>query len=182
MSEEANAAKGWTDAKLRYAGLHLSELQDQARKGSGDDFERAHIDAFLFQLLGAQDAFLQEVNLHYQCGLPLDQAKLGNLRKCIEGKGGKSAEIEVLSSLLNAPTSWLHVAREMRRQCTHRRPISRTFLVGGESEGEVHLHDPRSGMPVDMDYGDLFKTWLKEMKGLLAELRQGAIAASDLGD
>jgi len=47
-----------TNAKLRYARLHLEELRSYRRKGSGDDFERSHQEAFLFHLFGTRDAFL----------------------------------------------------------------------------------------------------------------------------
>ena len=56
---------GRTDAKLRYAKLILDELSNDPERGRGQDFERAHQEAFLFQLAGVVDAFLQELNVRH---------------------------------------------------------------------------------------------------------------------
>lgn len=42
MEEKMNNAQDRTDAKLRYARIHLEELKSHPQIGSGDDFERAH--------------------------------------------------------------------------------------------------------------------------------------------
>lgn len=49
--EEITNAKERTNAKLRYARVHLDELWSHQRKGSGDDFERSHIESFFFIFL-----------------------------------------------------------------------------------------------------------------------------------
>lgn len=46
-----------TDAKLRFAEVHLKELLALPRL-SGDDFDRAHQESYLYHLIGAKDAFL----------------------------------------------------------------------------------------------------------------------------
>ena len=178
MTDEMNAAMEWTEAKLRHARLHLAELRQHAGKGSGDDFERAHIDAFLHQLIGAQDAFLQEVNLYYRCALSTDQVKLWGLRQCLEGRGERSEELDTLALLLNTPATWLSDATEMRRQCTHRRDVPRTFFVGGETDREAHPRDAKTGVSVGQEYAILFETWIDEMTDLLAKLRTSARSAN----
>ena len=40
-----------TGAKLRYAGVHLDELEAMPSR-RGDNFERAHQESFLYHLLG----------------------------------------------------------------------------------------------------------------------------------
>lgn len=62
--KEITNTKERTNAKLRYARIHLNELRLYQRKGSGDDFERSHQESFFFHLFGALDAFLQELNLY----------------------------------------------------------------------------------------------------------------------
>jgi hypothetical protein len=45
-----------TDAKLRYATVHLDELKARSEPWNGDDWERAHYESFFFHLFGARDA------------------------------------------------------------------------------------------------------------------------------
>lgn len=63
MTEEQtiNIKQERTDAKLRYAALHLDELKSKDT-GGGDDFARAHQESFLFHLIGAKESFLLELN------------------------------------------------------------------------------------------------------------------------
>ena len=64
-----------THQKLRFARLHLEELKNLSPPASGNDFERAHHEAFLTQLFGSYDAFLQELNILLDCGLNGDIVK-----------------------------------------------------------------------------------------------------------
>jgi len=141
-------AQSRTDAKLRYAALHLEELQAHGRKGSGDDFERSHQEAFLYQLFGVRDAFLQEINLYYSCGLSLHEVRLNRLRKSLRERGKDSPELEAITEIENDRGSWLNVAKEMRDHSTHRRSIPRVFHVGGDDDGKVALQDPRTKDPL----------------------------------
>ena len=58
-----------TEQKLRFARIHIDELRTHTTRNTGDDFERSHHESFLFHLYGASDAFLQELNIYYSCGL-----------------------------------------------------------------------------------------------------------------
>ena len=72
-----------TDSKLRFARVHLEEITSRHELGSGDDFERAHEESFLFHLVGAKDSFLQELNAAYRLELPIKQVKETNLQKAM---------------------------------------------------------------------------------------------------
>jgi hypothetical protein len=77
-----------TDAKLRYAKLHLEELQ-AVKRLNGDDLERSHEEAFLYHLFGARDALLSEINLYYAAGQP-DGASMGKIREALGRRKVKS--------------------------------------------------------------------------------------------
>jgi len=170
-------AQSRTDAKLRYAALHLEEVRIHVRKGSGDDFERSHQEAFLYQLVGARDAFLQELNLYYLCGLALHEVRLGTIRKCLRTRGTISPELESLSKLENDLGSWLNLAKEMRDHSTHRRSVPLIFDVGGEDDGKVTLQDPRTKAQLIGDQIQVFESWLNEMEKLIGDLRQSSLKA-----
>ena len=86
MSDVENA-RHRTDSKLRFAKVHLTELEECPTKGHGHDFERAHQESFLFHLLGVRDAFLQELNIYYECGLSLNQENKSRLQDKLDRKG-----------------------------------------------------------------------------------------------
>ena len=176
--EEITNAKKRTNAKLRYARVHLNELWSHQRKGSGDDFERSHIESFLFHLFGAYDAFLQELNLYYGCGLELREVKLSKLNKKLSKMDIGCPELDKLTQYEKNPKCWMNVAREMRNHSTHRRSVPRTFHAGGKDDGKVSLRDPRSGELIEKDYADVFGEWCSEMETLLNDLRNTAVKLS----
>ena len=100
--EEITNAKKRTNAKLRYARVHLEELRSHQRKGSGDDFERSHQESFLFHLLGARDAFLQELNLYYNCGLELRKVRTSSLTQKLDKMGIRCPELNKLILYVNS--------------------------------------------------------------------------------
>jgi hypothetical protein len=168
--QELDAARSRTDAKLRYAAVHLDELRRIERRG--DEFDRAHQESFLFHLHGTRDAFLQELNVYYGCGLPLNEVTRGKLDKALQDTGKRSRALDHLVSLESDPNSWINCAKEMRDHSTHRHSVPRLYHVGGERDGEVFLTDTRSGKPVEEDYLKLFETWLVSMTELTEELRK----------
>lgn len=174
--EEITNAKKRTNAKLRYARVHLEELRSHQRKGSGDDFERSHIESFLFHLFGALDAFLQELNLYYGCGLELHEVNPRKLREKLSNMDIGCPELDKLSRYDGNPESWMSVAKEMRNHSTHRRSVPRVFEAGGKDDGKVSLRDPRSGKLIEKDYADTFEEWFSEMETLLNDLRNTAVS------
>ena len=175
MTNELNNAQDRTKAKLCYARLHLDELRLYHRKGSGDDFERCHIESFLFHLFGARDAFLQELNLYYDCGLELHEVSVHRLDAYFKNKGVNCTELEELGVLEAERGSWLHNAKEMRNHSTHRQSIPRVFHVGGPDSGEVHLKDPKTGESLKEDFVITFEEWCEKIEKLLNKLRNSSL-------
>jgi len=174
--EEITNTKERTNAKLRYARVHLEELRSHQRKGSGDDFERSHQESFLSHLFGARDAFLQELNLYYNCGLELHEVTANKLKNKLSKMDIKCPELDKLIQYEKNPKCWLHDAKEMRNHSTHRRSVPRAFHVGGEYDGKVFLRNPQSGKLIENDYTDLFEEWCSKMETLLNDLRKTAIS------
>ena len=163
-----------TAAKLAYARVHLEELKNHSARGSGDTFERAHQESFLFHLVGVRDAFLQELNVSYGCGLDPQKVSARNLEERLSASGNSSPELEELLEIEGDSKSWLSVAKEMRNHTTHRQSIPRLFYVGGVEDGIVHLKDPRDGETIEMDVPDAFDLWLSKMEELIVRSRRSA--------
>lgn len=163
-----------TDAKLRFAEVHLKELL--ALPGlSGDDFDRAHQESYLYHLLGAKDAFLLELNAYYQCGLPTTNLTSGKLWKALQRVNRQSPELKELYELENDANSWLFHAKEMRDHSTHVSGVPRTFHVGGNDDGQVFLKNPKTMQEVTKHFTEDFKEWHKKMSLMLERLRCSAM-------
>ena len=165
-----NASQDRTDAKLRYAAIHLEELKGVERRG--EDFDRSHQESFLFHLHGARDAFLQELNIKFDCDLPINRVDMRNLNKKLEKKGIESKALAKLKELESDNESWLSCMNEMRHHSTHRHSIPRVYHVGGENDGDVHLTNTRNGKVVEEDYMVLFEQWHNQMDELIVKLRE----------
>ena len=74
------------DSKLRFADLHLDEILESDSRGTGDDFEISHEESCLFHIVGAKDAFLQEINESYDLGVELCNVKEGSIRKALKAR------------------------------------------------------------------------------------------------
>jgi hypothetical protein len=184
MTSEVAAQR--TDAKLRYAKLHLDKVSGSASRGTGDDFERAHHESALAHLLGARDAFLQEINLIYRCGLAEKDVSLRNLSKHF----GESPclGLKELNDLGKNKESWYAAFVEIRHGWTHRKDIGRQFARGGGgSLEEIDWRHPeapsRSQLETYRDFAKfyrepqgLFQAWHRNMKELLLRLRDSANA------
>ena len=163
-----------TDAKLRYACVHLNELESMISR-CGDDFERAHTESFLYHLLGVRDAFLAELNIYYEANLPNSDVTPGNLRNSLKNKGQFSPELAELHQLENDKGSWFCQAKNMRDHSTHNVGVRRNFHVGGEYHGKVWLHEPESGELIQHDYICEFRDWYMRMYDLIEKLRTSAL-------
>lgn len=158
-------------AKLEYANIHLEELQTYSKRGSGDTFERAHQESFLFHLYGAVDGFLQELNVAYGCNLQLKQVTKRKLRSELKKMGKSCPELDQLENLEQDAKGWLSLIKELRDHATHRSHIGRKFHIGGERDREVELSDPRSGQLIKGDVIVVFEQLHSDMVGLLERLR-----------
>jgi hypothetical protein len=166
-----------TNAKLRYARVHLDELKSQ-EPPSGDDFDRAHQESFLFHLLGTRDAFLAELNHYYQAGLAPDALLLGSIRVTLKKLGVTSLEIRALYELEQDDTSWYSQAKIMRDHSTHIQGVRRTYFMGGENHQQVKLKHPKTGILTERHFTLEFEDWLNEMKSLIHSLRASAISTA----
>ena len=176
MEEVAiKALQDRTTAKLRYAAVHLHELEDVPV--NGDAFDRAHQESFLYHLVGVVDAFLAELNAYYECGLSAEAITPGKLRKRLIEQKKSSVESIELFRLANDRESWLSRAKRMRHLSTHVTGVGRTFHVGGEKDGEVWLNDPVISQQSGRHYVLEFKNWQGSMTELVERLRTSALKA-----
>ena len=163
-----------TDAKLRYAKIHLDELKAQGPP-SGDDFDKAHQESFLFHLIGSRDAFLAELNHYYQGGLSPDVLSLGRIRDALKKNAIDSPEVRVLYELEQDGSSWFSRAKRMRDHSTHVQGVRRAYTLGGEFHQKVRLRDPKSDQLTEQHFIDEFASWLSETESLVCRLRESAI-------
>jgi len=161
-----NAAIERTDAKLRYAGVHLKELQVIRRGGS--DFDKAHQESFLFHLFGVRDALLQEMNFFHSCGLPIEKVSRWNLEQALKASGKSSPALDALVQLEDDPQSWLSCLSDMRHHSTHRKNVGRVYYLGRD---ETFLKDTRNNQEIPQDFVLLFHDWYSAMEKLMAHLR-----------
>ena len=172
MSKELDHFRGRTNAKLQYAELTLQELRAYERRGSGDDFERAHHESFLFHLMGVEDALLQELNVQYSCALPLRCVRRQKLAEKIQILGYKNSMLDELELLHKDDASWICEAKHYRNHGTHRQHIPRFFAVGVNDERMVRFKHPETGELMGTDVLDTFADWMKEMKQLVEKGRR----------
>lgn len=135
-----------TDAKLRYAQLHLDQLRAH-QPLNGDDFDRSHEESFLFHLLGTRDVF---------------QAELG------AAKGRKSSEYLRVEKLAEP---WFKKAAKLRNHSTHAQGLKRQYHLGGPDHQKVKIKDPDTELLSADHIIDEFDEWLHEMEKLIATLR-----------
>jgi len=160
-----------TDSKLRFARIHLDEITSRYELGSGDDFERAHEESFLFHLVGAKDSFLQELNAVYKLELPIKQVKETKLQGALGKKTLNCPALKKIVELEKDKTGWLALAIELRDHGTHRSHIPRHFYRGGEYNGKVFFTNLVTGQQMEADISEFFGKCLKNMAELLQQLR-----------
>ena len=160
-----------TDLKLEFAQIHLDELTSRQEQGSGDAFERAHEESFLFHLVGAKDSFLQEVNAAYQLELPINKVKEATLQKKLKEKALESPALIRITALKKNKTGWLALAIELRDHGTHRSNIPRHFYKGGEYSDRVFFTNLLTRQPMETNIPEFLKQCLDNMARLLQELR-----------
>ena len=170
MANEALRAR--TDAKLRYAKLHLNELRECNIPGQGHDFERAHQEAFLGQLFGAYAALFQELNEDLSCGLQVDGISLGQMRNTMKAKGRVSPKLTELHEMEQRADSWFSLAKTMRDYVTHIGGIPLNFYVGGYNHGATSFRHPKTLIEVPGHYLDQLAKWADEMEALIKRMRQ----------
>lgn len=178
MDQQIQAFQARTDAKLRYAKVHLDELAALPTLGGGD-FDRAHQESFLFHLYGTRDAFLIELNHYYGLGLSIESISQGKLRQALNLREIQSPELSELFALEQDDTSWYRQTKDMRDHSAHVQGVPRAFFMGGEEDNMVKLKNPRTGMLTDGHFIVEFQEWLEQMRVLIVKLRASATAFMD---
>ena len=124
------SAKDRTDSKLRFAELMLRELKEPADI-EGDDFQRAHEEAFFFHLHGARDAYLYEIKEHHKLTLGRKKVTVEVLCKALRGGCPGTEQLDEIVNLENNRNHPLHRLKEWRDVSTHRGGVTRHFFLGG---------------------------------------------------
>lgn len=168
MADEALMSR--TNAKLRYAKVHLDELKVQPI-GRGHDFERAHHEAIFAQLFGGYAALFQELNVDLGCGLSLESVTLGNMRNALKNQGRASPKLAELYQLETDPSSWLAQAKAMRDHTAHISGIPLVFYAGGIEDGLTSFRHPKSLDELPGDVIDTLLSWWSEMENLVHRMR-----------
>jgi hypothetical protein len=170
MADESLTSR--TDAKIRYAKLHIKELRECNIPGRGHDFERAHQEAFFAQLFGAYAALFQELNEDLACGLKPESVSLGQMYSVMKSKGAVSAKLTGLHNLEQDSTTWFSHAKTMRDHVTHIRGIPLTFYEGGPNHGITSFTHPKTLVEVPGNYLDNLEQWVIAMEALIERMRK----------
>lgn len=174
VSDAIQALQERSNAKLRYADLHLGELLGHGPP-DGSDFDLAHTESFLYHLFGTRDSLIAELNVYYGANLPSDELSPGKLRTALNRKGVHSAELADLYALESDKDSWYSIAKEFRDHSTHVGTISRAYYLGGKDHHKVKFRKPHSDELVEAHFHDAFSEWLQLMKELIAAWRSSAM-------
>jgi len=166
-----------TEAKLRYARVHLDELRSMD-SADGSDFDRAHQESFLFHLYGARDALLAELNHYYGTSLFSDDLSPGRLREALEKQGVKSPELRALRELEESEASWFRQMTDMSHHSNHIEGVPRAYFLGGENHRKVKLRNPRTGRLTERHFIEEFDDWLTQMTNFVRSLRASALVSS----
>jgi hypothetical protein len=65
----------------------------------------------------------------------------------------------------------------MRDHSTHTANVGRAYHLGGESDGDVWLRNPKTGEHVERHFIDEFQIWVSNMRQLVESLRATATAS-----
>jgi hypothetical protein len=159
-----------TNRKLHFAELMLAELTERQRTGQGDDFDRAHMEAVLFHLIGTRDSFLQEVNTAYRLGLPEQRVTYESVLR--KARGIDVPELGSLRALHEDDSSWLWISGTLRNIAAHRQGNPLSFYMGGPRDGRVFFKHPVTGEDLPSDAITSLSRWLDEMRTLIRQMRQ----------
>lgn len=174
ITDALRSLQARTDAKIRYAEIHLEELEALGHP-DGSEFDRAHQEAFLLHLLGTRDAFVAELNAYYGANLPVDGLSPGKLRDALAKDGKRSNELAELFTLERNDASWFSIAKSMRDHTNHVGGVARAYYLGGPDHRKVKLRHPKTGVTIEEHFLDTFKGWVRNMRALVNRLRQDAM-------
>ena len=158
-----------TDAKLRYASVHLQELAEYEEQL--DDWARAHVESVLFHLDGIFDCLLQEINEAYDIGLSTRKVSFHSLRSKLDRHQKQSSAFDYLERLVERG-NWAYELRELRHQGTHRDGINRFIRVNlKKQEQSVRFISPVDNNVVEIDQADLIEQYSDRLQSLIQKVR-----------
>jgi len=105
----------------------LSNLKRLERKHGALTYPKAmnraelNLDAFLYEIVGAFDTLLQEINVAFQCDLDIEKVKMETV---ISKMPTESKVLEKLRKLNGDSSGWFWKLREYRNHSAHRSVIS----------------------------------------------------------
>jgi hypothetical protein len=85
----------WTSSKIKGAEYHLRRMKELREGGGVPEEFWYEVEAFFGKLLSAWDCLLQEVNLAFKLGLPIDEVKWGRVQNKLRERG-ESAVLDFL--------------------------------------------------------------------------------------
>jgi len=158
VQTEADRWRERTEQKLRFAELHLDEVLATDLPGHGHDFERSHLEAVLYQLVGASDTFKREL---------------------LALAGRRSPLVDRLAAFRNNKTEGLGELVALRDSSTHSSGVPLSFYMGSENDGKVAFKHPDTLVEFPERATDTLAGWLRTMRALFSELREAACAPAE---
>ncbi len=160
-----------TEQKLRYARVHLDELNGRPEY---DDFQRAHEESCIFHLIGAVEGTFQEMNTVFGLGLPMKEVKLPALRDRATSNAGLEATLKIYVEARNGSKNWLSLVYEMRNVSMHRthNPQVVSFGMGPSVPPQMNsFKDPRDDTWIPGSTTEALQRWLAEARTLIDAIR-----------
>ena len=159
-----------TEQKLKYAQVHIQELQNYASATSNDTWENAHQESVFYHLAGVIDCIYQDINRGHDLGLEIDEVNRNNVRRKLTESEVVSEAFNFIEELRNCEESWLNVLLEWRNHGAHRARVSKIVL----SEGENKFRDPRTN-----EYPEVFERENLGCMGVIKRLEKEIISLID---
>ena len=119
-----------TEQTLRYASIHIQELQSYENAESNDDWKNAHQESCFFHLAGAMDYLLHEVNDAYSLGLERTEVGWRRVKQALQSAGQHSRAFSHLRTIGEEKGSWLDLLFEWRKHGAHRRHCGKVVWIG----------------------------------------------------
>lgn len=162
-----------TGEKLEYARQLFEQLRRLPRWDPNDPLVRALEESVLYHVIGARDAFLQEINGAYALGLGMDKVSVETLKTGLNGRSRAFDEIARLSRRYPKKRwSWLAMALEIRDHGTHRGRPPRVYFEGGPNHGTVRYISPRYRRKITQSIPDMLADAIAKMDALIQRLRR----------
>lgn len=133
-----------TNQKLGYAKIHLEEIKNYSNSTSNDEWENAHQESFFYQLTGAVESILHEINYGYSLGLALHQVTWKTVKDNLTNSTQTSSGFDLITNLRNDSSSWLSQLFVWRNYGTHRGRVGKIVYASTWQKVDNEFKDPRT--------------------------------------